>query len=38
VRSLAHDHHTIFYEVLDGNCVILRVLNHRRDVTSAFPP
>jgi toxin ParE1/3/4 len=38
VRSLPHDHHVIFYEVLDGRCVILRVLHQRRDMTAAFRP
>jgi toxin ParE1/3/4 len=36
VRSMAHERHVIFYEVLEGQCLILRVLHERRDVRALF--
>lgn len=37
VRSLPHEQHVIFYEVVAGRCHILRVLHHARDVDLQMP-
>ena len=37
VRSLPHERHVIFYEIIAGRCHILRVLHHARDVDQQFP-
>jgi toxin ParE1/3/4 len=37
VRSLPHERHVIFYEIVGGHCHVLRVLHHARDVEQEFP-
>jgi toxin ParE1/3/4 len=37
VRSLPHEQHVIFYEIIGERCHILRVLHHARDVAQQFP-
>lgn len=37
VRSLPHERHVVFYEIVAGRIHILRVLHHARDVEQQFP-